>query len=51
VQAGREHVDDELVLAACLGRVDGLIAGRAIEGADDGSVHRVPLIGSCRELS
>jgi hypothetical protein len=46
VQAGREHVDEKLVLAARLGRLDGLIAGRTIEGTDDGGVHRRALTGS-----
>ena len=39
MQAGGQHVDEELVLAARLRRLDGLVAGRVIEGADDGGVH------------
>ena len=51
VQAGGEHVDDELVLAARLGRLDGLVAGRVVEGTDDGGVHGGPLSdGSWHEL-
>ena len=39
MQAGGEHAHDDLVLAARLGIRHGLVAGRAIEGADDGGVH------------
>jgi hypothetical protein len=39
VQAGGQDVDHQLVLATGLGGLDGLVTGRAVEGADDGSVH------------
>ena len=38
--AGREDLDDGSCRRPGRGRIDGLVAGRAVEGADDGGVHR-----------
>jgi hypothetical protein len=45
MQGGGEHVDHHLVPAARPRRLDGLVARRVVEGADDGGMH-VDLSGS-----